>query len=276
MVMNTGAGTWRLEDTMNLGALSAQEVVIGPMLTKKSASALGEALDDVFELCRYPKELAHAPHGCACAYKEMGRCPGACDGSETMESYLDRFNNAALVAKQGVHAWKRLIQDEIQSAIAALDFERAQRCKRQLETVEHLPIEALGVAGTLDGFSCVCITPTVRMGWAMVWIFGDSGLVPLIAIREEMKDRERVIGELIMRWSAPMGFDQVQLDRFSLITRHWMTKPSRAKRRHVGILDLRDQRALTKLGDAIINACTPTDHGHEDEEHTHISEDLKG
>lgn len=273
VVMDSNTGTWRVEDTMSLDELKSYETVIGPILTKKTASALGDALDDVFELCRYPKELAQAPHGCACAYKEMGRCPGACDGSETMESYLGRFELAVRVASIGVHAWKRSIQEEIQTAIWALDFESAQRCKRQLETVEHLPIDALSAAGALDGFSCACVTPTVRMGWAMVWVFGGEGLVPLVAMRDETKECERLVGELALRWCRPMGFDRVQLDRLALITRHWMTKQSRTKRRHVTILDLRDPRIFTQIRDAIACACTPTDQGYDDEEHTHISED---
>lgn len=265
LVMNMGFGTWRIEDTVSLQA-GDNDIVIGPILTKKAATALGEALNDVFELCRFSKELALAPTGNPCVYKQMGHCPGACDGSEPMDAYHERFANAIEIACAGVDDWKLQLKAEIQQASTDLDFERAQIAKRQLDQVEKLPIDAIGFARSMHTMSCVCITPSVRKGWAMVWVFGADGLIPIAAVNEEQQGIEFTITNL----QSPIGLVQLQLDRFALVARHWMTKPSRAKRRRVTILDTNTTNWQSKITQAIADACLPVDLDLDDEEHTHI------
>src|SRR5439155_26504731 len=48
---------------------------IGPLENKNAASELGEQVEDWFDLCRYHHVLIESPHGRACAYKEMRKCP---------------------------------------------------------------------------------------------------------------------------------------------------------------------------------------------------------
>jgi hypothetical protein len=274
IVLDRRSKTWRAEDTLSLNP-DEQEVVVGPIQSDKAAKALGEALDDVYELCRYPKELALAPNGTPCAYKQMGRCPGACDGSETVGAYNERFTLAVQVAQSGVDSWKQSIAGEIQSESAAMNFEQAQLAKRLLDQVEKLPADAIGLAASMDEMCCVCITPGSRKGWAMVWIFNAQGLIPIVGLNTDFhsgfKNAEGDLCDLISRCQSPMGYSRIQLDRFSLIVRHWMTKPSRARRRRVTILDLRQEEWGKKIASAIVSACAPADPSHEDEEHTHIT-----
>jgi len=274
LVLDPNTSTWRVDDTRGLSA-DPSERVIGPILTGKAARLLGETLDDVYELCRYPKELALAPNGCACAYKEMGRCPGVCDGSEPMEVFRARFSQALNAASVGTGAWGEQLGAEIADASDAMDFERAQRTKRSLDAIEKLPIEAVEHAGAIDGFACVCITPSVRKGWAMVWGFDASGLVPMLSTRDDAAGVEG----MIERWASAsfsvsaspnQSPNQVWLDRFALISRHWFTKPARARRRRVTILDLRHSCLGGKIIKAISQAAAVVELGCDDEEQTHI------
>ena len=265
LVFDDEARTWRVEDTMSLN-VGHREGVIGPILTKQAAKALGETLDDVYELCRYPKELALTPWGTACAYKQMGRCPGVCDGSESLDSYHERFTAAIETASAGVGDWKHQLKGEIKQASAELDFEHAQIAKRQLEQVEKLPMDGIGLARSMSDMSCVCITPCVRKGWAMVWVLGDNGLHPIAAVNEDQCGIETAI----QVHQSSIGLGKLQLERFALVARHWMTKPSRAKRRRVTILDIGIEGWQAKITRAIADACLPVDHDHDDEEHTHI------
>ena len=114
--------------------------------------------------------------------------------------------------------------------------------------------------------SCVCITPSVRKGWAMVWVLGADGLIPIAAVNEEQQGIEFTIANL----QSPIGLGQLQLDRFAFVARHWMTKPSRAKRRRVTILDTNTTNWKSKITQAIADACLPVDLDLDDEEHTHI------
>tara|TARA_R110002073_G_scaffold336260_2_gene531512 strand:- start:63131 stop:64345 length:1215 start_codon:yes stop_codon:yes gene_type:complete len=278
LVLDPLSYTWRIDDTSTLQSRK-DELVIGPILTKKTARALGEALDDVFELCRYPKELALAPNGTACAYKQMGRCPAACDGSEPMHAYQHRFNEAVQASTHGIVWWKEQLKLEIANVSAAMNFEQAQHTKRELDQVEKLPLDSLGLAKRLDRLQCICITPCVRKGWAMLWRFQSDGLTSIASVQEQSDDIDMVLDSLTSTQESGNQFDQIEfdqiwLDRFALIARHWMTKPTRAKRRHVTILDLRDlsqeKRRNQRIYRAIADACVPVDPGHEDEEHTHI------
>lgn len=267
LVLNPDSGTWRIAETTSLNS-EANERIIGPCLTNKSAQHLGETLDDIYELCRYPAQLALAPKGTPCAYKEMGRCPGACDGSEPMHAYHQRFALAMDAASGGLSAWESSIKDDITTASAELDFEHAARAKRHLDAVHDLPRDTLGHAASLDAFSCVIITPARRQRHAMCWVLNADGCHPVCSTGLLDNDLLESLPDLLASRFSPIGFARDQLDRFSLIARHWLTKPTKQRKRRVTILDPRDPRWATTLRRAIEDAQSASDPGHDDEEHT--------
>lgn len=267
LVMNPDTGTWRIAETTTLNS-EPNERIIGPCLTNKSAQHLGEALDDIYELCRYPAQLALAPNGTPCAYKEMGRCPAACDGSEPMHDYHQRFTLAMDAVSGGLSAWESSIKDDITAASAELDFERAARAKRHLDAVRDLPRDTLGCAASLDAFSCVIITPARRQGFAMCWVLSADGCTPVCSIGLLDNDLLESLPELLVSRFTPVGFARDQLDRFSLVARHWLTKPTKQRKRRVTILDPRHPDWSKGIRRAIEDAQSATDPGHDDEEHT--------
>lgn len=267
LVMDQQAGTWRTAETTDLD-LEETGRVIGPCLTSKSAQQLGEALDDVYELCRYPAQLALAPKGTPCAYKEMGRCPAACDGSEPMQAYQERFAHAMDAAGGGLSDWESSINDDIRSASTELDFERAANAKRHLDTVHALPRDTLGPAAALEDFACVIVTPARRVGWGVCWVLNADGCDPVCCVGPMDNELLEVLPSLLASRFSPMGFTGEQLDRFSLIARHWMTKPTKQRKRRVSILDARRPDWHSALRRAIEDAQAATDPGHDDEEHT--------
>ncbi|MFG0245108.1 MAG: hypothetical protein ACF8MF_03535 [Phycisphaerales bacterium JB052] len=267
LVMNPETGTWRTAETTPLEP-QPREHIIGPCLTSKAAQQLGETLDDIYELCRFPKQLALAPRGTPCAYKEMGRCPAACDGSEPLHDYHQRFTLAINAASGGLRAWESAIRDDITAASAELDFERAAHAKRHLDTVLALPRDTLACAASLHDFACIIVTPAHRPGWAQCWVFNAHGCQPICSIDQLDNDLLEALPTLLSTYCTPMGFTQSQLDRFSLIARHWLTKPSKQRKRRVTVLDTRDANWAKALRVAIEDAQSASDPGHDDEEHT--------
>lgn len=267
LVLNPDTGTWRTTETTSL-ELRGSERVVGPCLTNKSAQQLGETLDNIFELCRYPNELALAPNGTPCAYKEMGRCPAACDGSEPMHAYHERFDLAISAASGGLSDWESTIKDEIASASAELDFERAASAKRHLDAVRNLPRDTLGCAAALDALSCVIIAPARRQGYALCWVLSAEGCNPVCSIGLLDNDLLETLPGLLASRFSPMGYEQRQLDRFSLIARHWLTKQTKQRKRRVTILDPRHPDWSKGIRRAIEDAQSASDLGHDDEEHT--------
>ncbi|MCG3181543.1 MAG: UvrABC system protein C [Phycisphaerae bacterium] len=107
---------------------------VGPLPDKHAANRLCDLLVDLFDLCRYPHILAQAPGGTACAYKEMGRCPAPCDGSEPMAGYRRRVAEAMAFAADAAERarWQGGRAAAMAAASAALDFELAARIKAHL------------------------------------------------------------------------------------------------------------------------------------------------
>lgn len=109
----------------------------GPLPDKHAAARLIERLEDWFDLCRYHDVLVKSPHGRACAYKEMGRCPAPCDGSISLEAYrqLVRLSVALL---NDPSDFLRSQEARMRAAAAAMQFESAARIRQFVESLSVL------------------------------------------------------------------------------------------------------------------------------------------
>lgn len=143
--------------------------LIGPVATKDSAGRLGEALDDAFDLCRFPRELAQAPRGTPCAYKEMGRCPAPCDGSEPMDAFRARADDALATLRLDPALRGRAFEALMHRAAEAHEYERAAGLRSRLDRLEVMGKPALREARPLDTFRFVGVLGAGRAGWARLW-----------------------------------------------------------------------------------------------------------
>ncbi len=143
--------------------------LIGPVNSKNLASKLGEIIDDAFDLCRYPRELALAPRGTACAYKEMGRCPAPCDGSEPIDSYRSRVRGALDELRLDPACRGSAWQHDMQRAAGAQDYRVAADLKGRLDRLDALGKPALREARPMDTLRFVAIYGAGRAGWARAW-----------------------------------------------------------------------------------------------------------
>lgn len=119
----------------------------GPIPTKVAAQKFVEIVEDAFDLCRYYAILTQAPHGLACAYKQMHKCPAPCDGSISLGMYhqmIDRslaaIGNAGLIEQQ---------QQRMHEAAGAMNYELAGKIKAYVEQLQSLtagPYQTLGPA----------------------------------------------------------------------------------------------------------------------------------
>lgn len=144
--------------------------VIGPFGSRTSAEAYRRFLDDRFELCREPALLARRPDAAACAYKDMGRCPAACDGSEPMEAYRARARGALALAATPVNELIGRAEAEVLEASGALDFERAARAKADLDGLRAVAGRLFSWATTLDRFGVLAVLPSGRRGFARLMV----------------------------------------------------------------------------------------------------------
>lgn len=157
---------WRLTDLFDRIGSDRPGTLIGPFGNRSAAETFGRVLDDRFELCREPSLLAQQPRARACAYKDMGRCPAPCDGSEAMETYRERVRGALDFARRGAGAFRAQTEASIASASASLDFEQAAAGKAGLDQLDSVTGPAFAWATTLDRFGVLAVLPSGHRGWA--------------------------------------------------------------------------------------------------------------
>lgn len=113
-------------------------VHIGPFATRTAADRFVETLQDLFDLCRYQHILEQAPHGQACAYSEMGKCPAPCDGRFPMDAYRAAVRAAIDFAAGSRESALSTWQNEMRSHARRQDFERAGLLKSRIDRAREL------------------------------------------------------------------------------------------------------------------------------------------
>jgi len=154
----------------------------GPIRDKHAAARLVESLEDLFDLCRYHTILVQAPHGKACAYKEMGKCAAPCDGSVSLEAYRGQVAEALgflTDRAEGAGArerWRVQLEEEMKKAAAALQFESAGKIKHRLSRAGLLNSEPFASTAPLEEFAFLSLQPGRGKPWIEPWLicFGDD------------------------------------------------------------------------------------------------------
>ncbi len=108
----------------------------GPMPTRAAAERFVETVVDAFDLCRYYHILQQAPHGQACAYKQMHKCPAPCDGSVSVGMYHYLIEESiAAITSPGV---ADIHEKRMHQAAGGLQFELAGRIKPYVQQLRSL------------------------------------------------------------------------------------------------------------------------------------------
>ncbi len=181
----------RFRRTQNLSDPTLQYA--GPIQDKNAAGKLIEALEDLFDLCRYYNILVQAPHGKACAYKEMGKCPAPCDGTVSMPHYhsqiRDALNFLIGIASQkpalpkpadsiggttvptlgnlpnnpdsisSYESWRQSHESQMRAAAAQQEYERANKIKAKLERGAIIEQPQFHFIRSLSQFSFLALQP---------------------------------------------------------------------------------------------------------------------
>jgi excinuclease UvrABC nuclease subunit len=149
--------------------LSKSGLLIGPLEDKHSAARLIQLVEDAFDLCRYYNVLTEAPHGRACAYKEMGKCPAPCDGSISIDQYREmiRWSAETVVSPERfVEGHKRRMAD----AAKDLNFESAAKIKQYVEEISRFGSGPFRFARRLEDFRFLSLQHGPRAGTAKVFL----------------------------------------------------------------------------------------------------------
>lgn len=131
---------------------------VGPCATRGDATETIGVLEDTFDLCRKYDVLRQAPHGQACEYLEMGKCPAPCDGRWPMETYRASVASAVRFAA-GLRS-ERLGELDLlmRGAAGEQRFERAAAIRQTIERARgHFARPGMRLAASLEDFRWLII-----------------------------------------------------------------------------------------------------------------------
>ena len=197
-------------------------VLLGPFADKHALQRYTEALDDLFDLCRFHRILVLTPNATACAYKEMGKCPAPCDGSETMDAYRARLRDAIAFAQTPVDDALSHAEQRMNAAAESMDFEVAARLRDRVERTRRLVKPQLRWICALDRFRWLVVAPAERPGWARLLLIlgGDASVVADV---EASDGGLQVARELVQDAAArphAFGFSDSEQETVGLVSSH--------------------------------------------------------
>ncbi len=215
---------------------------IGPIADKHAAARFREMLEDAFDLCRYHHILVQAPHGSACAYKEMGRCPAPCDGSVTMEHYRRQIDASIAFATSPKDA-RQSLETQMSDSAAAMDFEQASRCKTLLERTAISTRSEFAHIRDFECFRFLAVLPAERSGYARLFAIAGGWISPIIDVAADADPggfREAITAAEAL---APrsVGRSAADIENIGMVCRHLLLPKAQAKRRRAEFVHWHDR-----------------------------------
>jgi len=198
---------------------------VGPISDKHAANRYIELLEDLFDLCRYHNILVQAPHGKACAYKEMGKCPAPCDGSISLVSYREQID-AALGFAAGTTraAWRAQTETAMKHAAAEMQFERAGRIKQRLARADAVNTYHFAHVRPLEDFSFLTLQPGKGKPWIEPWVMthGQIECLPQFNVKTLPEAAEALAQKCrqIAMEPAPGSMDRSVIRQMALAAHH--------------------------------------------------------
>lgn len=201
----------------------------GPIGDKHRAARFRELLEDLFDLCRYHEVLVQAPRGTACVYKEMGKCPAPCDGSESMDDYRARVGRAAQFAASGGRLEIETLEGDMGEAAASMDFERAERLRRWLERAKKGMTPSLRRVRDLEAFRFVAVAPSEHPDHARLVAIRGGAWQAVMDVRCDEAGAAAALNAFEHLEAMGEPNDQrAALDRIGLLS-SWMERPARRR-----------------------------------------------
>ncbi len=219
--------------------------LVGPVEDKHAAARLIEEIEDLFDLCRYYNILVESPHGKACAYKEMGKCPAPCDGTISIEQYrrLIEWSLSTLVDPDEMI---RQQTRRMQAAATDLKFEMAAKIKAYVESLSQLHKGAFRHVRRLRDFAYLSLQRGPRDGLAKAFLITPGQIDEIAGLTTEPARPSELLrlAFTLAAERANLPLDTPAAERIGVVAHHLFL----AKAQHGVFLPLEkiDEKSLLK------------------------------
>jgi excinuclease UvrABC nuclease subunit len=216
----------------------------GPIQDKHAAQKLVHHIENLFDLCRDYTILTQSPHAGPCAWKQMGKCVGPCDGSVSLEAYRDLVQlSADVVADPQPYIEQQ--RERMQEAAHDLRFETAAKIKQHIEQLEQLRKGPFKHVRKLEEFRFLSLQRGPRAGTAKLFLITPGHIEEVAALIEDPQqvgDLLRYVLDLAEQRHATR-VDDIGAEAVATVTHHLISTKDK------GIflrLDELEDRALAK------------------------------
>ncbi len=203
---------------------------VGPFPSRRTATDTLDLLVDLFDLCRHPRELARVPNGRRCAYVELGRCDGPCDGGAPLAPMLDRTAAAERFLSGNAADWVAQADARMRGEAAALRFEAANLLKQQVEAAQRWRKFSEARLRVVPGWRELLLVPLARRKAVKPFVFLDGALNPGPVLKRASASEGASAWALQHLTSPPAGDTPADLldEQTWIVARH--TDPDRPGR----------------------------------------------
>jgi excinuclease ABC subunit C len=211
-------------------------IYLGPLEDKHAAQKLVHLAESLFDLCRDYSILTQSPHGGPCAWKQMGKCVGPCDGTVSLEAYRELVAHSAAVLSDPLDHVREQTR-RMQQAAAELRFETAEKVKGYVEQLSQLGKGPFRHVRPLKDFAYVALQRGPREGTAKLFLVTPGRveeLAGLVAEPAKASDLLRVILESAA--ARQPALDQSGIEVMGIVAHHLF----QAKQVHGVFLPLAD------------------------------------
>jgi excinuclease UvrABC nuclease subunit len=195
-------------------------VYLGPLEDKHAAQKLVHLTESLFDLCRDYTILTQSPLAGPCAWKQMGKCVGPCDGTISLDAYRELVAHSAAVLSDP-HDYVREQTRRMQQAAGELRFETAERIKAYVEQLSQLGKGSFRHVRPMKDFAWLALQRGPREGTAKVFLVTPGRaeeLAGLVAEPAKASDLLRLVLESAA--ARPPQIDQAGIEVMGIVSHH--------------------------------------------------------
>ncbi len=214
------------------------DVAIGPFTTRRSCQGFVELLEELFDLCRYHHVLVQTPHGQACTYYDIGRCPAPCNGSISMDQYRSMVDASVRFARGETSPRLAELQDRMAGLSRSREYERAAGIRGTLDRAKETLQNHLPLARTALDFRYLVLTRGPRRTQVKPFFVANGTVDPGEAVESSL------VPEMAPGWLArvsgdavPFASDPVQRSESIALVCHFLRKRQTSKQRFLYVDD---------------------------------------